>query len=84
MYKLYILFAQRKCGFPGEYAVEALEVVDEYVHEGNPDWLDEKKKEHEDTKEFETLKILSINIDEKKLNKIMMDNFEFDGKIDEI
>lgn len=34
-----VLFAQRKESYEGEFAPEALVVVDEFTHSENPDWF---------------------------------------------
>jgi hypothetical protein len=47
--KLYIVLAQRKEAYPGQFAPEALAVVTEYDRDENPDWiqsqLDDAKKD---------------------------------------
>ena len=53
--KLYILFGQLIERYPGEYAPEALECMDEYGMEENPEYLDDKMKEFSKTEEFEKI-----------------------------
>lgn len=59
---LYVLFGQRKENYPGQYAPEALEVMDEYAYHENGEWLQEKLLEGEKTGEFAALKIMEINL----------------------
>ena len=56
-----VLFGQRKCEYPGEYAPEALRVVDQYVDDTNPDWILDQKKFIESTNEFERVEIIEVS-----------------------
>jgi len=60
--RLYILMGQRKCRYEGEYAPEALEVINEYGNDENPDFLIEKEAEYEATKEFESLAVIRVEV----------------------
>lgn len=65
---LYVLFGQRKCSYEGEFFPEALFVDGEYSYEENGgEYLKEKQTEYEETGEFETLKIIEIEISERQL-----------------
>jgi hypothetical protein len=59
---VFILFGQRNQGYPGQYAPEALEIMDEFAYEENGVWLHDKLAELEKTKEFEGLRIIEINL----------------------
>ena len=50
--KLYVLFAQRECRYEGEYAPEAVHVVDEFSYDENPHWLNERLEEAKKDDEF--------------------------------
>jgi hypothetical protein len=67
--KLFVLFGQRKERYSGEYGPEALEVTDECASEDNPEWIEEKKTEHESTNEFESLQIIHIEVPDAKIMK---------------
>lgn len=69
--KLYILFGQRIERYPGEYAPEALEVMDEYGMEESPEYLDDKMKEFSKTEEFESLAIVPLAVDQSSIMKIL-------------
>jgi hypothetical protein len=60
--KIYVLFAQRKCRYNGEYAPEALEVIDAFGMDENPEFLRLKQKEYENTKEFDSVVIIPIAV----------------------
>lgn len=61
--KLYVLFGQRKENYPGQYAPEALECIDEWGMEDNGAWIGDKKREFEATGEFESLVIVPLEMD---------------------
>jgi hypothetical protein len=67
---LYIIFAQRKCSYPGEYAPEALHVVDEFSRDENPDWIAEKLAEAQAADEFVSADIICIRLDDKAFKAI--------------
>lgn len=60
--KIYVLFAQRKCRYDGEYAPEALEVIDEFGMDENPEFLRIKQEEYKNTNEFDSVVIIPINV----------------------
>ena len=60
--KLYIVFAQRKCRYEGEYAPEALHIADEYSHDENPAWIEKKLAEAEADDEFVSAAIIRIEL----------------------
>ena len=67
---LYVIFGQRRCRYEGEYAPEALEIVDEYTMEENPEWIETKKKEHAEDKSFSNVEIVTIDLGKGSLDKI--------------
>lgn len=69
--KLYILFGQRIERYPGEYAPEALEVMDEYGMEENPEYLDDKMQEFSKTEEFESLAIVPLAVDQSSIMNLL-------------
>lgn len=60
--KLHILFGQRKEDYPGQYAPEALEVMDEYGYDENGEWLQNKLEEYWGHNEFVSLKIIEVDV----------------------
>lgn len=59
---VYILFGQRKCDYPDQYAPEALEVMDEFAYDENGEWLTEKLEAAEKTHEFTALRIIRVEL----------------------
>ncbi|WP_338924566.1 hypothetical protein V0M98_33665 (plasmid) [Pseudomonas silesiensis] len=69
--KLYVLFGQRICSYPGEYALEALACASEADMDGNPDYLPEQKSKYEASKEFDCLQVVSLNVAERLIRAVM-------------
>jgi len=70
---VYILFGQRICTFPGEYAPEALEVMSEFDYDDNAEFLHDKLADAEKTEEFEALRIIKIGVgDMEKLRELVI------------
>jgi hypothetical protein len=69
--KLYVLFAQRKCRYEGEYAPEALDVCDEFSHGENPDYLFGKLQVAQDNTEFVSAAIVAVDLGEKGYQAIL-------------
>ncbi len=68
--KLYIVFTQRHCRYEGEFAPEALEVMDEWAYDENRGWLEDKAQEARDTGEFSDVAIIAIDLGRKGLEAI--------------
>jgi len=81
--KLYILFGQRECRYDGEFAPEALEVVDEYTMDENPEWFKEKKKEYRSNSFFSSVKEIVVNVSEAEIDKILNGFPEVKGEIEQ-
>ena len=60
--KLYIVFAQQKCSYEGQYAPEALAIVDEYCHDENPDWIEGELAKASANKGYVSAAIISVNL----------------------
>jgi len=70
---IYVLFGQRICDYPGQYAPEALEVMDEFAYSENGEWLLGKLEAAEKTNEFEGLRIVQIDVgDMEKLRELVV------------
>lgn len=69
--KLYVLFAQRKERYPGEYAPEALHCIDEYGAEENPSFLLEIKSDSLASDEFSAVEIITLDFDGAKVHSIL-------------
>ena len=63
--KLYIVFGQRECRYEGQYAPEAVGVVDEWCLESNQDALNEIVIEARRNKEFIAVEVVVVDIGQK-------------------
>jgi hypothetical protein len=68
---LFVLFGQRICDYPGEYALEAIACASEADMDGNPEYLPEQKAKYEATKEFERLAVVTLNVKESDIRAIL-------------
>ena len=66
--KVLVLFGSRKATYPGQYAPEALECIDEYVHEEFPTYLTDKKAEYLATNDFDSLEIITLEVNENDVS----------------
>ena len=78
---LKVLFGQRIESYAGEYGSEALEIIDEYTEEENPDFLTNKLKEYQKQDIFESLAIVVIEVDENKINSFLRPINKIKGEI---
>jgi len=62
MVKLHILFGQRVQSYPGQYAPEAIAIMDEWAEEENPDWLVEQKEAVDASNDFEVTEIITVEV----------------------
>ena len=63
----FVLVGHRKETYKGEYAPEALEVIDEIGNDENPYFLTNKMREYRRTKEFDSLAVLRIRVPAKSV-----------------
>lgn len=69
--KLLVLFGQRKCDYPNQYALEALACMDENGNSDNPDYLANEHKMYEQSEEFDRLSIVELDVSEKEIRGIL-------------
>lgn len=79
--KLYVIFGQRKENYEGQYAPEALEVINEYANDDNPTWLGDKFREIQKQEDMKSVKIVTVVINNKNLSDIMNPKNELEGEI---
>ena len=72
--KLYLLFGQRVCSYPGQYAPELIDAVDEYTDEDNSEYFDAKYKDACSSGEFSSVIIASTHVDSCKLDQLLSVN----------
>ncbi|MEA8592217.1 hypothetical protein PZT57_26585 [Pseudomonas aeruginosa] len=69
--KLFVLFGQRKCDYPGEFALEALACMDEVGQSDNPDYLNGELAIREGSCEFDRLSIVELSVSEKDIRRVL-------------
>ena len=67
--KIYVIFAQRKCRYEGEYAPEALDIISEFGMDENPDYLENKRGEYIRSNEFVSVAIIPISVSDKDIDQ---------------
>lgn len=67
-----VLFGHRKEKHQGEYAPEVLEAIDQYTNDENPSWILERKEIHENTGNFQSLKIIEMDYDEDDVYDLLL------------
>jgi hypothetical protein len=72
--KIKILFAQRKCSYGGEYAPEALAVVDQHTDDENPEYFQrECEKELKVMgNECEAHRVIEIEVSDDDIQKALL------------
>lgn len=69
--KLFVIFGQRKERYPGEYAPEALDCIDDVGQSDNPDFLEGKMAEYTKSNEFESLVVVPLEFSQDALMKML-------------
>ena len=67
----HILVGQRKCSYPGQYAPEALEVMDDNGMSDNPDWMMLRQLDYEMSNEFDSLKVVKVFVHSDYIDEIL-------------
>lgn len=68
---VYVLFGQRVCRYPGEYAPEALAVMTEYDVDENPDYLPEEERKFRADKSLASVQLVALEVDERAICEIL-------------
>lgn len=69
--KIMILMGQRKERYEGEYAPEALECINEFGHDENPEFMRDKLREYQNTGEFDSLSVVAVEINGRQVLDIL-------------
>ena len=64
---LYVLFAQRKCSYPGEYGLEAMHCMTEYEYSDNPEYLSGMKREYSTDSTIDSMEIVKLEVNEQAI-----------------
>jgi len=68
---LYVIFIQRDEEYEGQIGVEAVDIMDEYSYEDNPDYLNDKLKELQNQPDITKAELIPIEIKEAEITKIL-------------
>ncbi len=69
--KLYVLMAQRKERYPGEYAPEALDVIDEWADDDNPDYMARKLEEAKESRVYENVVVVTLKVNGAQIMEML-------------
>lgn len=68
---LFVLIGQRKERYKGEYAPEALAVIDEYGNDENPDYMRDELHKQTKSGDFSALAVLHLSVIDAAINKAL-------------
>lgn len=74
--KLFILFGQRKEDYAGQFGVEALYCASEYDMDENSEYLYKKKEMQQINKDFESLEIITLEVNEAEIEAMLRPKHE--------
>lgn len=66
-----ILIGQRKCRYEGEYAPEALDAIDEYGNDDDPEFMANAMERANDSKEFDSLAVIKVRIVDSEVSRAL-------------
>lgn len=69
--KLFVLFGQRICEYPGQYAIEALACIDENGDSDNPDYLDAELAKYQASGEFDRLAVVPLSFSGEDIERAL-------------
>jgi hypothetical protein len=72
--KIKMIIAQRKCNYTGQYAPECLEAISEFAYDDYPEYLDNKLVEYRESKEFDSIEMITISIENKDVDSALYPN----------
>ena len=69
--ELLVLIGQRKERYEGEYALEALAVIDDVGDNDNPDYMHKQFQEQHTTGDFDALAVVRLEVSEKAIREVL-------------
>lgn len=78
---LNVLFAQLKCQYPGQYAPEPLAVSSNYIDDENPDYMACEVKKAKAASEYESVRIISFDVDADEIDRLLSVRAKVDATI---
>ncbi|HUW89062.1 MAG TPA: hypothetical protein VMV43_00935, partial [Candidatus Nanopelagicaceae bacterium] len=79
--KIICLFGLRSCRYPGEYAPELLDAIDEIGDDDNPSFLNDREDKCQKSGEFAILKRIDINLSDEQFDLIFYKKSTINGSI---
>lgn len=70
-YVIHALFVQRVCNYPGEYAPELYDAVDEFTNDENPDHLKQRISEAQGDSSIDSCAVVEIVVDSAPIEKAL-------------
>lgn len=67
----HIMVGQRKCSYPGEYAPEALEVMDDNAMGDYEEYMRDKLKEYRDSEEFDSIVTIQVRVPDAQIDELL-------------
>lgn len=74
--KIYVLFGQREERYEGQYAPEAMEIMDEFGYDENPQYLHRKLEMKKKQSDIVNAKIFEIDLGKGSLDRIRSSLYE--------
>ena len=68
---IHVLFGQRKCSYPGEYAPEPLAVSSDIIDDDNPDYMAGELEKAKASGEYESVRIISFDVDADEIDRLL-------------
>lgn len=81
---VHVIFGQRKCSYPGEYAPEVIDAATQWQLEDNTEWPTTRAKEAEATGDFSTVRVLDLEVDQDQIAKLLNENPKVEVKLSPI
>jgi len=79
---IFVIIAQRKEKYEGEYQPEVLDAIDEYGNDENGEaWANEKAEEYRKTNEFENVQVVQVFVPTSQIMLILRPPNNVTGKI---
>lgn len=82
MVTLRAIFGQRKCSYPGEFAPEFLDGMDEFGCNENGEWIEEKLEEHRKNTDFVAVALVDIKVPYDVIREKLSGIPEIVGEVD--
>lgn len=69
--KIFMIWGQRECQYPGQHAPELLQTVDEYTDDDNPKLLESEEEKYRKSRNFKSICIIQADIDDGVITRAL-------------